>query len=270
MDSPHAKKFLFLGDSFTVGTGLGAGHEHDAFPYQLLRKLVAQGARVDNPHLYAIDGHTTKHLLGALDFLEPTSNPDHPENAATKGDYDMVVLSMGINDIFRGHTLADYKHHFSELLQRAIRFAGDDPSKVMVMSIPAWDASPSVHSGEGPSYRAAKYKQVRDTIDQKPDYNTKAGIAAEIDAFNAAAREAVEMENKKRGSHQKISFVDITDLTRESAAQGNAPDKTLFAADGIHYSGKMYESWVERILPVVQKALGMTVTARSDVAAGAA
>lgn len=264
MAETEPKKLLFLGDSFTVGTDLDEGHEHEAFPFQLKGRLEAQGCGVAEPKLYAVDGHTTKHLLGALDVAEPLSNPDHPRNASTQGDYDMVVLSMGINDIFRGHTLADYKHHFNELLQRAIRFAGNNPARVMVISIPAYDASPSVYSGKGPTFRAGKYEQVRLNIAANTAYNTKAGIAAEIDAFNAAAREVIERENAQRGVHSKIGFVDITDITRQGAALPGGPDESLFSKDGIHYSGKMYARWVDRMLPAVQKMLGLRVTERKD------
>ena len=44
-------KILFLGDSFTVGTGLGKGHEFDAFPYQLIKQLKANKLETDTPTL---------------------------------------------------------------------------------------------------------------------------------------------------------------------------------------------------------------------------
>ena len=259
----RAKKLLFLGDSFTVGTGLGV--ESEAFPFQLVARLREQGASIEPPKFYAIDGHTTKHLLGGLDFMEPASNPDHPNHKTSQGDYDMVVLSMGINDVFRGHSLADYNHHFAELLQRTIRFAGNDPAKVMVMTIPAWDASPSVHDGSGPTFRAHKYEEVRATIATNPDYNTKAGIAAEIDHFNAAANTVVAEENRRRGPQSSnISLIDLTTLTRMQATVGQdetaQPDATYFAEDGTHYSGKMYATWVAALLPAAQKILGMRST----------
>lgn len=279
------KKTLFLGDSFTVGTGLGEGLEQEAFPFQLTAKLRDGGVDIAAPKMYAVDGDTTKHLLGALNAAEPQSNPDEPNYSA--GDYDLVVLSIGINDLFRGHSLEDYQHHFSELLQRAIRFAGDNPSKVMVVSISAWDASPSVHNGGGTNFREEKYAQVRrnmeeisisvdaiqitdegisisqdtkvvrEQIERARNYNTRDGISQAIDEFNEAARSVIEEANKRRGAQNKVAIVDVTQLTRQDATrEDGSPDHSLFAEDGIHYSGKMYSSWANHALSTSRKALG--------------
>ena len=287
------KKVLFLGDSFTVGTGLGAGLEQQAFPFQLANKLKKGGLDIAEPKMYAVDGDTTKHLLGGLNAKEPQSNPDHKGPA---GVYDMVVLSIGINDLFRGHSHADYEHHFKELLERAIHFAGDDPSKVMVVSIPAWDASPSVDSKQGTDYRAQKYEEVRanmesirvpisaiethegqmrinpsmqdliaEAIERAKRYNSPEGIAECIDEFNQAARTAVNEINQNNRGLKNIAFMDVTDLTRQQATlPSGKPDTSMFADDGIHYSGKMYEKWAERALQPAQSILlGRDVTRTS-------
>lgn len=234
------KRILFLGDSFTAGTGLA--NPQEAFPIRLADALQAE------PRIYATHGHTTKHLLGVLDFAEPLSSPQHPRHAALAGDYHAAVLSIGANDLFRGHTLPDYRHHFGELLDRAVWFTGNRPERVVALSVPAWDSTPSIHSGDGRAFRAAKYEQVRLSAAADAAYNTGEGIAAAVDAFNAAAREIA--------SHYKAAFVDITDLTRQGVMAGGLPNPSFFVPDGIHYSGAMYARWVERLLPVAQKILG--------------
>lgn len=240
MASAQPKKLLFLGDSFTVGTGLTDPRQ--AFPFRM-----AEALKAAEPKLYAIDGHTTKHLLGLLDFAEPLSNPQHSSHCAAAGDYDLVVLSIGANDLFRGHTLADYKYHFGELVQRAVWFAGNQPSRVIVLSVPAWDATPSIHGGDGRAFRAAKYEEVRLNAAADAAYNTCRRIATGVDTFNAKAHEIAMRSG--------VAFVDITDFTRAGVLAGGKPDASFFLADGIHYSGKMYAKWADRLLPVARKAL---------------
>ncbi len=284
--STTEKKILFLGDSFTVGTGLGQGQEQSAFPYQLTSKLRQDGLSIAEPKIYAVDGDTTKHLLGALNTAEPISNPNTPSHDAS--NYDLVVLSIGVNDLFRGHSAADYQHHFEELLDRSIRFANDDLSRVMVLSIPAWDASPSVHNESGTRLRFNKYTEVRnktsqicipvnaveidendqikltmevkalkDKINYAKNYNTQAGIANTIDRFNAIAKEIIEKKNSKSAGHGTIRFVDLTELTRISTIDEETGKHhfALFANDGIHYSPLMYEKWTQTIYPLALEAL---------------
>jgi lysophospholipase L1-like esterase len=64
-------------------------------------------------------------------------------------------------------------------------------------------------------------------------------IAAELDAYNAAARD----ESRRKGAH----FVDITDISRSHPG--------LVADDGLHPSAAQYALWVERIGPVADAAL---------------
>jgi len=271
-------KILFIGDSFTVGTGLGDPKE--AFPFQLVQALKEKAIKADI-EMQAIDGHTTKHLLGALDVTHPTSNPDHPNHG--KDSYDLVVLSIGINDLFRGDRETDYQTHFGQLLDRAVLFANNKASKVVVVSIPAWDASPSVESKDGTDYRLHKYQQVRDNtshitipldkiifeadgsikvnmdtrelqakVERAKIYNTENGIAQGIDRFNRLAHECITNKFKGNGP----SFIDITQLTRFGDDGITRPDKAMFAEDGIHYSGRMYKKWVDLSLPVIEKILG--------------
>lgn len=275
----HPKKLLFLGDSFTVGTGLEDDEEHLAFPHQLAGKLKANHVLVGAPKIFAVDGDTTKHLLGGLNAVLPHSNPDNPTFGS--GDYDLVVLSIGINDVFRGHALADYKHHFEEILKRAIRFADDDPTKVIVLSIPAWDASPSVYNQSGTQFRYQKYEQVRiktnevyipiedinisgkkitiktdaksfsEKVEAAKAYNTQQGVADNIDNFNKAAYEIAKKS--------KVYFLDLTALTRIKPTIENNNYNVMFAKDGIHYSAKMYEKWTENIYPVAYEILSEDV-----------
>ncbi|HEX2997296.1 MAG TPA: hypothetical protein VHP14_20910, partial [Anaerolineales bacterium] len=99
-------------------------------------------------------------------------------------------------------------------LGKAIDFAGGNPDKVVVLSIPDWGVTP--------------FAAGRDTTQ----------IAEEIDRFNLVNWE----ESQKAGVH----YVDVTSISREVVS-----DAALIASDGLHPSGKMYALWAEKVLPVV-------------------
>jgi lysophospholipase L1-like esterase len=126
-----------------------------------------------------------------------------------------VTLLIGVNNQYRGYTLEEYRQEFAALLVQAIEFAGGDPQRVVVLSIPDWGVTP--------------FAANRD----------RTQIAAEIEAFNSANREETE-----RGG---ALYVDITPATRRMS-----PDNPhLLASDGLHPSGEMYAIWVEQVLPLV-------------------
>lgn len=197
----EALSFLALGDSYTIGEGVPATGR---WPAQLAAKLRARGIAIDAPRIVARTGWTTDELDEALDEAEL---PEH---------YDLVSLSIGVNNQYRGRDLAEYRGQFADLLDRAIGFAGGDAKRVVVLSIPDWGTTP--------------FAEGRD----------RAKIARELDAFNAAARDVAA----KRG----VAFVDITPISREADAK--------VAGDGLHPAAEQYASWADAALPVVAKLLG--------------
>lgn len=192
---------LSLGDSYTIGQSVG---EQDRWSVQLAR--LGQSDGLQKPDIIAQTGWTTADLQQAI----RASN-----NQKT---YELVSLLIGVNNQFRGQPLATYRTEFRELLQTAIRFAGNRPGRVFVLSIPDWGQSPY---GGG--------------------FN-RAQVASEIDQFNAVARQ----ECAQAG----VAYIDITDLTRAAASDG-----TQFAPDGLHYSGKQMQQWADRALPLVRQLL---------------
>jgi len=125
----------------------------------------------------------------------------------------MVSLLIGVNDQYRGYPLEGYREDFRFMLGKAIEYAGGDPKRVVVLSIPDWGVTP--------------FAQGRDA-DQ---------VAKEIDLFNAINKE----ETEKAGAH----YVDVTPISREAVS-----NPTLIASDGLHPSGKMYAMWAEKTLPI--------------------
>ena len=130
----------------------------------------------------------------------------------------MVTLLIGVNNQYRGRELNNYRNEFLQLIDKAITFAGNDPNRVIVISIPDWGVTPF-----------AKERNVE-------------LIAKEIDDFNAVNKE----ESVKAGAH----YVNVTNISRQASKQTE-----LIASDGLHPSGIMYTKWVSEILPIAEKIL---------------
>ena len=100
-----ALRFLALGDSYTIGEGVA---EHERWPAQLAARLRADGIDLGTPRIVATTGWTTDELSAAMD----TQRFDPP--------YDLVSLSIGVNNQYRGRDTDNYRQEFVALLERAI------------------------------------------------------------------------------------------------------------------------------------------------------
>jgi len=67
-------------------------------------------------------------------------------------------------------------------------------------------------------------------------------IGPEIDQFNAI--------NKAISIKAGVHYIDITPISREAAN-----DPSLIAPDGLHPSAKMYQLWVNLLMPLVEARL---------------
>lgn len=198
-------RYLALGDSYTIGEGVAPA---ERWPAQLAALLTRHGIRFAPPEIVARTGWTTGDLAAALDREPP------------RGPFALVSLQIGVNDQFQGGQAdADYRGRFRRLLGHAVGWAGGEPGRVLVLSIPDWGVTPF---GAG---RAG------------------AEVGAEIDRFNAVNRE----ETARAGAR----WVDITPESRQAAA-----DRSLFAADGLHPSAKQYAAWAGLAFDPAQAALG--------------
>ncbi len=202
--------FLALGDSYTIGEAV---RESERWPVQLAARLREHGIAIDAPRIIATTGWTTDELSVAMD--DSTFAPP----------YALVTLMIGVNNQFRGRNVREYREQFDALLVRAIHLAGGDATRVIVLSIPDWGATPFGH------------RSGRDL----------AQVTAQVDAFNATARAAT-------GVHG-AAWVDVTPVSREVT---NHPE--LAAHDGLHPSSAMYARWVDLTLPVAQARLRARTT----------
>ena len=206
MALPQAQlSYLALGDSYTIGEGVA---EHGRWPVQLATTLRGEGIPLADPRIIATTGWTTDELSAAIDDAEPL------------GEWDFVSLLIGVNNQYRGRDTGAYAREFAALLERAIGFAQARVDRVLVLSIPDWGVTPFARFEAG----------------------NRANIAAEIDAYNAAALAACDA----RG----VAFVDITPASRERGA-----DAAMLAEDDLHPSAAMYTEWTRLALPVARRLL---------------
>ncbi|WP_349316779.1 SGNH/GDSL hydrolase family protein [Chitinophaga sp. MM2321] len=196
-------RYLALGDSYTIGESV-AGAE--SFPFQTVDLLRSKGYRMMPPDIVATTGWTTGELEQGIKAAQLT------------GTYDVVTLLIGVNDQYRGSPVNEYRLAFTVLLQKAVAFAGNNPSRVVVLSIPDWGVSPFAGNRD------------------------RKAIAAEIDDYNAA--------NKAVAQSMQVPWLDITPYTREAAR-----DPSLLAPDGLHPAGKAYARWAKDLALMLQQAL---------------
>ena len=132
--------------------------------------------------------------------------------------YALVTLLIGVNDQYQDYREKGYANRFTMLLKRALELAGGDRKRLIVVSIPDYSVTP---------------------------------FARRMD--RARVREALERYNKVNrevAARQGIVYVDVTEISREAAT-----DASLLTGDGLHPSGSMYARWVEKILPLAERAL---------------
>lgn len=214
-------RYLALGDSYTIGESVAAA---ERWPNQLVAMLREQGANLARPEIVARTGWTTGELAAALDAVErgemvEMAVDEHAPRPAPP--YQLVTLLIGVNNQYRGRPVEEYRAQLQALVARAVAYAGGEPRRVVMLSIPDWGVTPFA-AGMG-----------RDA----------ANVAREIDAYNAAARTLC--------AEAGVAFIDITPLTREAATR---PE--LLASDGLHPSGLDYQRWAHAALPAARAALG--------------
>jgi lysophospholipase L1-like esterase len=199
----HHFSYLALGDSYTVGEGVPI---FDSFPYQLVQLLRKKGFHFNAPEIVAKTGWASSELAERI--LHTTFSEK----------YDFVTLLIGVNNQYRKQPLKDFESDFDFLLKKAIHFADEQPSKVIVLSIPDWSVTP--------------YAEGADIMK----------VAREIDEFNAAKKAIAEK--------YQVRYINITEDTRKMC-----DDLSLVASDGLHPSGKEYALWAEEITARIESLI---------------
>ena len=198
----QAFRYLALGDSYTIGESVPV---EDRWPNQLAKLLESEGLQTEVT-IIARTGWTVTELWEGIQVAPP------------QGTYDLVTLLIGVNDQYRGYPVDGYLEDFQFMLGKAIEYAGGDPRKIIVLSIPDWGFTP---------FAANR--------DIEP-------ISQQIDEFNAI--------NEDQTRNAGAQYVDVTTISRMALE-----DFDLIAGDRLHPSGKMYAMWTEKVLPVALEIL---------------
>ena len=197
------KTYLALGDSYTIGEQVLIT---ESFPYQLVQLLRQKNIEIAAPEIIAKTGWATDELLAAVNdyrFLKK---------------YNFVSLLIGVNNQYRGKTIAAYEIEFEILLKKAIVLGGNISVNVFVLSIPDWGVTP--------------FATEKDT----------ATIATEIDAFNAACKKITLLYH--------CTFIEITSAQREDVNKSE-----MLASDVLHPSPKEYAKWAQLLMDHYQLSI---------------
>lgn len=168
--------------------------------------LQAQDIALEEPLLVARTAWTTDELMDAVDEAAPTP------------PFDLVTVLAGVNDQYRARPLEQFAGDYGPLLDLALRMTGNDPARVIAMSIPDWGATPFAEGRD------------RDLITREVDqYNERAATLA---------------------AKRAIRWHDVTTMTRAMRT-----DPSLVVADGLHPSAAMYRQWAESLVPLARAVL---------------
>lgn len=207
MTTKEPLTYLALGDSYTIGEGV---EEKDRYPNQLVDLLNENTENTySKPKIIAKTGWTVDELEAGIknEFIEGQT-------------YDLVTLSIGVNNQYRGRSVTEYQMEFEQMLLKAIGFAGNLPNHVWVLSIPDWGVTPFASANDKDSKK----------------------VAQEIDEFNSAKKQVCE----KYG----VNYIDITEEYRQI---GEKPE--MLAGDQLHPSGLVYQSWAEKLYHSISNSL---------------
>lgn len=196
-------QLLALGDSYTVGTAVDGD---DRWVSRLVERLRDDGVPLESPRIVGADGWTTERLAEAIArrSLDPS--------------YDLVTLLIGANDAYQGRSVESFHPEFVALLERAVEFAGGDPSTVVVATIPDYSVTPFLEA-HSPGEHAER-----------------------VEAYNRVVREEADAAGTR--------LVDVVSLSRDAA-----DDPSLVADDGLHPSPEQHERWLDCIYPVARSVL---------------
>ena len=201
---------LALGDSYTIGEAVPPTEN---FPSLTVSKLKADGITFNAPRIIAETGWTTTDLQTAID------------RSSIKARYDFVTLLIGVNNHYRNLDTGSFTRDFESLLLQAVKFAGNRPSHVIVLSIPDWSVTPY----------AKNYLPDNAGRDAHQ-------ISTGIEEYNSVCR--------RLSAAHHIDFIDITPDTRKAG-----DDPSLLAPDGLHPSGAEYDLWASRVSKLIKNKL---------------
>lgn len=123
-------RYLALGDSYTIGTGVSAS---ERWPSQLAEHInnLQTNVYLNAPVYIAQNGWTTQALSNGMTAA-----------GIDTASYDIVSLLIGVNNQYQGLAIEEYEAQLADILERAIGIANGNPNRVFVVSIPDYGYTP--------------------------------------------------------------------------------------------------------------------------------
>jgi lysophospholipase L1-like esterase len=123
----HKWRWLCLGDSYTIGEGVGA---EDRWPSFVVDRIRGNGGEIELPVVVAKTGWTTDELFQAIG------------QQGIHGTWDLVTLMIGVNDQYRGRAAEVFLQNLRPLIDFALRSVDGDRQRLVGISIPDWSVTP--------------------------------------------------------------------------------------------------------------------------------
>lgn len=156
----QTKKYLALGDSYTIGTSIAFPNN---FPNQLADSVLANTDDSVEVKIVAQNGWRTDDLQRGVNRTELDSV------------YDLVSLLIGVNNQYQGLPIEDFENDFRSLLDTTVKYAGGQKSHIFVVSIPNYGYTP---------FGAAKKDQITSDLKKFNALSKSICEEYEIDYFN--------------------------------------------------------------------------------------
>ncbi len=123
----QAIRYVALGDSYTVGTGV---QHKDAWPAVLTKLLQKKGAHIELVGNLGHNGWTTQNLIDQELPLAKILEPDY------------ITLLIGTNDWVQGVDAPTFRRHLSYILDEAAKILSN-PKNIIVITTPDFSVTPT-------------------------------------------------------------------------------------------------------------------------------
>jgi acyl-CoA thioesterase-1 len=167
-------RYVALGDSYTIGTSVGAG---ERWPDQLVAAVAARAA--DGPSLdlvanLGVNGYTSADLI----------RDELPALAGLRPEF--VTVLIGVNDVVQGVPLAAYRANVAQILDALLeRVAADG---ILAVAIPDYTVTPAGADYGDPRQQHEAIVAANDTMARQA---AARGIAY-ADTFDLSLRAATD------------------------------------------------------------------------------